>query len=337
MNTEMVAPSQLHRELERAKDAGDERKNILASTLSSQNLAVIRRIPELLLPLSDEEKEMVARWAEGLTQDQDVSKRDFAFHLMVSCEVPTERILIILERNKTFSRHALEHIHQTLQASGPVQRLDSYLREVAETLLGGEAISPRDRGRHMLMTLARTEDDWHSLARRFSETEISDLRQRVLERFLQECPDGAALTLLVENVVKMCLDRIHGAAEEDVHKEASHMHWVLTCLERAKREADIPEAASFFERKFGSTLPLSVQYRIFDFLLETPTPETHVSSEALSGTVQIPPRKKSVQIARDPVSIEEALREGWTIRKESGRQVILLKDGRSITRYRPSK
>src|SRR3972149_1225478 len=135
MDTEMVAPSQLHRDLERAKDAGEERKNILATTLNSQNLAVIRRIPELLSPLSDEEKVMVARWAESLTQDQDVSNRDFAFHLMVNCEVSAERIITILETNKTFSRNALEHIQQMLQANGRLQQLDSYLHEVAETLL----------------------------------------------------------------------------------------------------------------------------------------------------------------------------------------------------------
>ncbi|MEK7201306.1 MAG: hypothetical protein AAB737_01565 [Patescibacteria group bacterium] len=311
MDTEMVAPSQLHRDLERAKDAGEERKNILATTLGSQNLAVIRRIPELLSPLSDEEKVVVAQWAEGLTQDQDVSNRDFAFHLMVNCEVSAERIISILERNKTFSRHALEHIQQMLQTSGPIQQLDSYLREVAETLLGEEAISPRDRGRHMLMTLVRNEDDWQPLARRFSETEVSDLRQRVLERFLQECPDGVALTLLVENVVKMCLDCVRGATKEDVHKEASHMHWVLMCLERVERKGELSQAASLFKNKFGTALPRSVQYKIEYLFPRTP-----------------------VQTVREPGSVEEALRSGWTVRKESGKQVILTKDGRSITRYR---
>lgn len=310
MDTKMVAPSQLHRDLERAKDAGKERKNILVTTLNSQNLAVIRRIPELLSPLSDEEKEMVAQWAEGLTQDQDVSNRDFAFHLMVNCEVSAEGIIAILEKNKTFSRHALEHIQQMLQVSGAIQQLDSYLREVAETLLGGEAISPRDRGRHMLMTLARSEDDWQTLARRFSETEISDLRQRVLERFLQECPAGAALTLFVENVVKMCLDCVRGAAKEKVHKEATHMHWVLMCLERAERKAELSQAVSLFKNKFGTSLPRSVQYKI----------------ECLPETL--------VQTVREPGSVEEMLHSGWTVHKESGRQAILTKDGKFITRYR---
>src|SRR6202041_2200559 len=121
---------------------------------------VIRRIPELA-PLSADEREMIADWAEQVTSrkpkdvevdpkahftksdygsplsflwdeggpiheemkrearqhrqqhrkdDDDVSSRDFAFHLMVACEVPADRILHILERHNTFSRSALEHI-----------------------------------------------------------------------------------------------------------------------------------------------------------------------------------------------------------------------------------
>lgn len=37
---------------------------------------------------------------------------------------------------------------------------------------------------------------------------------------------------------------------------------------------------------------------------------------------------------RPPNTIEAALAEGWTISRESGRQVILVKERRSITRYR---
>ena len=37
---------------------------------------------------------------------------------------------------------------------------------------------------------------------------------------------------------------------------------------------------------------------------------------------------------RPPDTIETALAEGWTISRESGRQIILVRDQRSITRYR---
>ena len=313
MNIEMVAPSQLHRNLERAKNSDEERKSILLSTLNSRNFAVIRRIPELLSPLSDEEKTMIIQWAEELTQDQDVSNRDFAFHLAVNCGVSAESILSILEKHRTFSRSALEHIQQIVQSGGLVSKLDIYLREVAEALLIGESISPRDRGRHMLMTLARSGDDWQTLSKRFSEMEITDLRQKVIERFLQECSDETALMIFIDNVVKMCFDYIHKATKEDVHKEASHMHWVLMCLIRAERKQELSQAASLFESKFGSALPRSVQSKILN-LFPRVLPQT--------------------RIEKDPSSIEAALSTGWVIRDESGKQVILTKDGRSITRYR---
>lgn len=342
MNTEMVTPSQLHRNLQRAKDGGDERRDILASTLQSQNLAVIRRIPELLSPLSNDEKEMVTRWAEGLTQKEDVSGRDFAFHLMAKCGVPGERIIGILERNKTFSRSALEHIQKVLGGSEVIPQLDDYLFEVAEKLLTEERIPSRDRGRHMLMTLARSEDHWEQLAFRFSGREVSDLRQRVIERFLEECPDGAALTVFVENVVKMCLDCIRAAAKEDVHKEAPHMHWVITCLERQGKD-EIQKAANVFSEKFGTrALPRSVKYRIKSVLCPEPPPSITTwydwerpMREMLDKEAQLFSAPAMAYAPVIPYSIEEALRTGWTIRKESGRQVVLVKDGKSVTLYRP--
>jgi len=267
MNTEAVAPFQLHRDLERARVVGEEeeRISILTTTLESGNLAVIRRIPELLLPLSDAEKMIVAQWAKDLTEDQEVSHRDFAFHLMVNCGVPKATILQILEQNKTFSRGALEHIQRSFQGEDAICQLDDYLHGVADHLLCQTRIPSRDRGRHMLITLARTEtDDWQSLAVRFSQREISDLRQKVIERFLAECPEGAALEHFVDNVVKMCLDCIRQSVKEDVHKEATHMHWVITCLKRVNRSVELSQAVSLLQLKFGMALPSSVRLRIQD-------------------------------------------------------------------------
>ncbi|MEX0649966.1 MAG: hypothetical protein WD200_03125 [Candidatus Andersenbacteria bacterium] len=223
-------------------------------------------------PLSDQEKEMIAQWAEGLTQHEDIPKRDFAFHLMANCEVSDERILEILERNRTFSQSALEHIQKTLKGNETTAQLDGYLLGVAAKLLTEERVPSRDRGRHMLITLARSEEDWEAISQRFSEAEVADLRQGVIERFLGECPDGGALTLFIENVVATCLNSIQSAKKEQVHQEASHMHWVLTCLERAGNEAGLSRASSLFMGKFGSELPYSVQSRLYAKFPPEPAP-----------------------------------------------------------------
>lgn len=123
MDTEMVAPFQLHRMLDSLNGAETDRRiEVLRQVLDSQILAVIRRIPATMSPLSDTEKEMVAGWASETTGDEDVSNRDFAFHLMANCKVPATRILEILEQNKTFSRSALEHIQRMFGANDPIQR-----------------------------------------------------------------------------------------------------------------------------------------------------------------------------------------------------------------------
>lgn len=275
MDTEMVVPFRLHRVLDRAQalNAG-ERINVLEQVLNSGIFAVIRRIPQVMSPFSDEEKEMIVQWASNQAKDTDVSDRDFAFHLMANCKVSAERILAILKENRTFSRGALEHIQQALDTGESTQQLNHYLYEVADELLKGREIRPRDRGRHMLMTLARTEDDWQILAKRFSGEEIPDLRQRVIERFLRECPDGTALRLFADNVVMMCLECIRNVNMDNVgwlnaiHKEASHMHWVLMCLERLgpPKGQGLMHVAVMFKSKFGDALPRSVRWKIEPFL-----------------------------------------------------------------------
>ena len=44
------------------------------------------------------------------------------------------------------------------------------------------------------------------------------------------------------------------------------MHWVLMCLERVARKAELSQAASWFKSKFGTALPRSVQYKIENLL-----------------------------------------------------------------------
>jgi len=225
----------------------------------------------------------------------------------------------------------------------------------------GADVSGRDFAFHMLMTLAVTDSDWQCLALRFSTNEISDLRQRVIERFLQECPDVVALRTFADNVVRMCLEKIETADLESVHGEASHMHWVFICLERIEATDRISSVAYLFANKFGTALPWSVRRRVDQFVLTIPRMTQRIarvppvvwqprpilgsvpfiadhfpcSSSGKHARSQVHPLPVIVHRPVDPSSVEGALREGWTVRKENGRQVILVKDGRAITRYRP--
>ena len=310
-DVEMVTPFQLHRALDRAQALDAEgRINVLKQILGTGILAVIHRIPQTMSPFSDEEKEMVVQWANNQAKGADVSGRDFAFH--------------------------------------------------------------------MLMTLAVTDNDWQGLALRFSRNEIYDLRQRVIERFLQECPDVVALRIFADNVVRMCLEKIETADLESVHGEASHMHWVFICLERIEATDRISSVAYLFANKFGTALPWSVRRRVDQFISTIPHMTQRIARVPLMATKaavrywgkpvlppivwqprpilgpvpfisdhfpcsssgkhvrsQVHPLPVIVHRPVDPSSVEGALREGWTVRKENGRQVILVKDGRAITRYRP--
>ncbi|MEK7080404.1 MAG: hypothetical protein AAB925_01045 [Patescibacteria group bacterium] len=285
MDTEMVTPFQLHRVLDHGQALDtDQRISVLGQILNTGILAVIRRIPQTMSPFSDQEKEVIARWADRATGDEDVSDRDFAFHLMANCNVPATRILGILEQNKTFSRSALEHIQTALGSGEALLRLDEYLSEVAEKLLAEERIPSRDRGRHMLMTLARSSERWAQLAFQFSDREISDLRQRVIERFLAECPEGDALTIFADNVVKMCLGKIgseSGAIPERI--DVTHMHWVFMCLERIGDSGRILASARAFRKRFVG-LPLSILDKVETALAFT-LPEKEVAPVVLPKSI----------------------------------------------------
>jgi len=282
MNTEMVAPFQLHRMLDRGQSYDAvQRKQTISQVLDSGILAVIRRIPKTMSPFSDEEKNLIVSWATNQAQDTDVSDRDFTFHMLANCHIPADRILAILEENRTFSRSALEHIQQIFGTNDPIQQLNSYLAEVAKELLKNIEIRPRDRGRHMLMTLARTEEDWQVIATRFSVDEIADLRQRIIERFLQECPDGEALRMFVENIVKMCLAKIGSESGAWPSRlDVTMMHWVISCLERVGDSGRLMACARAFRDRF--TRLYSVGGRVDSALIFTsPDKEREVAKVVL--------------------------------------------------------
>lgn len=260
MNTETVAPFQLHHMIVAAIN-GDEgtRFETINTVLSSGNLAVIRRIVELK-PLSNLEKELVLEAARKLTASDEVSERDFGFHMLVSCEIDPKEILALLEKNRTFSRSALEHIQQMFGSSSPEAFLD-YQYEVAEELLQSDRIPSRDRGCHIHITIASTPEDWQELADRLSDEEnIWDLRQRVLERFLTDCKDEEALKLFVSRVVDYCMEKI--TATYNVHEVASYMHWVITCLQRVGATDELNMKTTAFTQRFGQSLPRSLKTRI---------------------------------------------------------------------------
>jgi hypothetical protein len=262
MNTEMVAPSQLHRMIVTAI-AGDEhaRFEALEKVLSSGNLAVIRRIVELK-PLSQAEKDLVLKEIGKLTTSEEVTEKDFGFHLLVSCEIDPKEILSLLEKNRTFSRSALDHIGQMFGDNSPEAFLD-YQFDAAEELLESERIPSRDRGCHTLITIASTPEEWRDLADRLTnEGEIYDLRQRVLERFLSDCKDEEALKQFVGRVVEYCMGKITPALLFEVHEMAPYMHWIITSLTRIGATDELKAKTDFFVQKFSFRLPRSLKARI---------------------------------------------------------------------------
>lgn len=264
MNHELGTPSQLHRQLERAKDTPpDERKRIITLILDSGNFAVIRRIPDLLLPLTESEQSALLTWAERAVEAREVSRRDFIFHLMLSCGTALERILELLQRHRTFSRKVLEDIQQMVAGGSSEAVFRQYQADVAETLLKGDDVRTRDHGCHLLMTIARGAD-WAGLAERFSVAAVDDLRQHVYERFLDECPDVATTTTFVDNVIAYCWAQIEVSGSG--HDVSRYLHWIITGHEKLGRKDDLAEAAREFRRRFPESLPNSLLLRLKDYL-----------------------------------------------------------------------
>lgn len=325
MEKGVIKPSQLHKRLNEAKTAV-ERKEAMRDAFISGILAVIRRIPEILGPLSEEEKAMVLAWANRSTLTEEVSDRDFAFHFLVNCEVSPTDILRLLEKNRTFSRSALEHIQKMLQGSESAGQFNNYLRKTAEALIIEDLVSSRDRGRHILMTVAQTEEEWKALAERFSRSEFSDLRQRVLERFLEECLSRSALELFTENVVKTCMAKITAGTE----KEVTYAHWALNCLERIGNKSELAVVARLIASHFPR-IPASLHWRVHPFL--HPQPKSRTDPFSFYGKFPLPPPPLPKVLMEKPTTIEQAKKEGWveSSRYRGGREIVYRKDSEFVT------
>ncbi len=326
---------QLHRRLDTVRGGSDpeSRADIFLSVLASENLALIRRLPELC-PLSPDEQSLVVGWAEQAAASEEVSRRDFVFHLLINCEIEPTLILTLLESHQTFSKSVLSRIEATLlTGEGSVQeRAVTLLKESAEELLGSSDIKKRDRGKHMLITSAGASSDWQALAKRLSTSDIIDLRQHVLERFLDECRDMASVNLFAANVATWCLGQLERFRKCD-RQEATWAHWVVTCYEHVGDEAKLKSAARAITNHFGRQLPQSLSFRTSKYLPQSkPVSQTNFSWE-------LPRNTTASENEPTPESVDEALRNDWAISKDNGRQVVLTKTGengkrRSITLYR---
>ena len=114
----------------------------------------------------------------------------------------------------------------------------------------------------------------------------------------------------------------------------------------------LQEKETLFKQKCGGVLPQSVRSAIEEALRENQEQATatknklvmHPRNNPYEGIGRIPRTSFAPpfqitagepQAANYIASIEDALRQGWTIKSESGRQVVLTMAGQSVTMYRP--
>ncbi|MEI7741609.1 MAG: hypothetical protein WCJ29_03825 [bacterium] len=316
----------MHKTLEGAATATpEERLVVLQAVLDSCNFAIIRRIAEIMLPLNADEKFLVLTWADRLflTQDEsDISDRDFTFHVLVNCEIPFDAILVQLKKHPTRSREALERLFEAASGTEDARSaFDAYCAESAEALTKMDRMQSRDRGRHMMITSAKTPEDWLQLANRLTGPDLHDLRQRVLERFLNECRNPVALQFMKDRVNEKCTAVITAAGECN-RETAMYIHWMIRCAKApVENKKELEKTATFLNSLFGYNLPKSVCYELRDYL-----------PSYRQFAIQLP---RSYSQSGPPKTVEAALAQGYEIKSESGRQVVVMKDGKSLTLYRP--
>ena len=273
MNGTMDPPStrNLLQELERAvQESSSSRQSILAEILASNDPRIVKKVPELVGEMSAIEIEMIYEWAEGVAARENAffSNNDFACFMMVKCGVTVPKIMAFLRKYTRHGRYILDKIEDTLQNNRI--GFDQYLKRTAERLITYERVRDRDRGYHILISIAITSKDWIMLAERLSgENGLDDLRQRVLERFLLECADRDALAYFCDNVIEDCFFDITEFRETEGPKKVervtdhvtARMHWLINCALCMIWEEDIEDAIELFE-EFGNNLPESVRKRI---------------------------------------------------------------------------
>ena len=134
--------------------------------------------------------------------------------------------------------------------------------EHAESLIMNPCESFRDKGRHLLMDMAHTDDEWRALTFRFIFLEFSDLRKGVVDRFLHSAPPPV-LREFVEEMVskcKFCLRDI--SSREELYKNTKYMHWILNCLSVLGDKEMLESETAFLRSRFGHRLPTPIKKRL---------------------------------------------------------------------------
>lgn len=235
-------------------------REALPMVLSSQNQLAIQQIP-LLNPLGDKEIGELIEW--GKRWIIDPSWKDFVLISLVRCGIPFRQIFCIIKENSVREFQS-PYFHNILQG----EHTDDFLpavRQMAEGFAGAPIPATRDRGRHILMMLTQTPDEWKLLAIGLSNQEVfSDLRQKVLIHFLQECPDGEYLTFFCKEIAQRCKDVLVLYKRKHFYgDEITKMHWLLMCADRLGDKNAITQAIFFLKQTFGfSSLPRDLRKRI---------------------------------------------------------------------------
>jgi len=135
----------------------------------------------------------------------------------------------------------------------------------AEELIKSPYASYRDRGRHILMELATTDEEWQALAFRFTSLEFNDLRNGVIDHFLKSAPKSSSEMFVRKMVVrcKICIRDI--TSKKEIYGDGSkYMHWILNCLSTLGNDEMLTSGISFLQSHFRE-LPIPIQKRLKGF------------------------------------------------------------------------
>jgi len=302
----------------------DEVKRLLeAPIVDTKGLSVF-------FPLSSVEKDSVVLSAMNILRTaHNITQTDFAYHWMVQCECSPSAILSALIQYPSSSRTTLEQLWNYVRGGECAAFFKGIVGHLAFELSASTDAGERDKGHHLRMMVAEYRMDWSSLKRDLSSN-FSDLRQRVLERFLTECPFPTLLSEFIkEFVLAECEDRLCFSHPE----ETKYTHWVILCMNRlcdilSPREVQVYwEAHPVLHDRF---YPWSVK-RPMEDLYDRLYPEGRPSCYP----TDIVEYRNVYSAPLPPRTVADAISQGWQVIRDDGRQAVLQKDGKSMTLHRP--
>lgn len=138
----------------------------------------------------------------------------------------------------------------------------------AEELIQSAGERHRDKGRHLLMDSASTEEEWSALAFRFTTLEFFDLRGGVVDRFLATAPLQAR-DEFARAIVERCKRHLRDlSTKEEIYGEGLvRMQWMLNALVTLGDREESLVGLSFLRSRFGERLPTPIKHRIHYFPL----------------------------------------------------------------------